>query len=252
MSCLLPLKSKTSGSSPSPHRRGEKNNSKKQCNAVPPTHPPQPLHQVNSREEPSNAEPEKPCTKSAWQTKPAEGLWPQPFPHLLPGPYLLLHFFLVAETKHLSPYAHPSLRQVPYATFSPRGPNVPGSGEEGFRNQPVFFTPCPGMTIFRLTKPTTLSWDLTWRNKSGWDHQRPHSRLVNHQEGQENYLVSIPTKLFATEHIRNNWGFFLLLFWGFFVGGAGYWPLSTEIQTQTAEFRRWWIPIDLLLPLPAW
>lgn len=54
MSCLLPLKSKTRGSSPSPHRRGEKNNSKKQCNAVPPTHPPQPLHQVNSTEEPSN------------------------------------------------------------------------------------------------------------------------------------------------------------------------------------------------------
>lgn len=66
-------------------------------------------------------------------------------------------FFLVAETKHLSPYALPSLRQVPYATFSLCGPNLPGSGEQGFRNQPAFFTPCPGMTILRPTKLTALS-----------------------------------------------------------------------------------------------
>lgn len=92
-----------------------------------------------------------------------------------------------------------------------------GSGEERFRNQPAFFTPCPGMTIFRPTKPTTLSWTLTWRNQSGWHHQDPHSRLVDHQEGQESSLLSIPTKLFATERIKNYWVFFVVVLFSVFL-----------------------------------
>lgn len=73
------------------------------------------------------------------------------------------------------------------------------------------------MTIFRPTKPTTLSWALTWRNKPNWDHQGSHSRLVDHQEGQESSLVSIPTKLFATENIKNYWIFCCFIL-GFFCG----------------------------------
>lgn len=127
-------------------------------------------------------------------------------PLLLPGPYLLLHFFLVAETKHLSPYALPNLCQVPYATFSPCGPNLPGSGEEGFRNQPAFFTPCPGMTIFRphhlvlnsdVEKPVRP--ETTKVPSPGWWTTR---------RGRKVLWSPFTTKLFATEHIKNYWGFF--------------------------------------------
>lgn len=100
-----------------------------------------------------------------------------------------------AETKRLSPYALPSFCQVPHATFPPPGPNHPGSGEAGFWNQPAFFTPALArLLIFRPAKPIPSSWALTWRNQSGWHHQGPHSSLVDHQEGQESSLVSIPIK----------------------------------------------------------
>lgn len=60
MPCLLPQKSKTSGSSPSPHREGKKKTQRKRNNIMkplPPSHTPQSLHQVN-RGKLSSAEPE--------------------------------------------------------------------------------------------------------------------------------------------------------------------------------------------------
>lgn len=156
MSCLLPLKSKTSGSSLSPHRRGEKNNS----NNVTQSLPPAPLSLSTKSiagKNLSTLSQKSPAPNLHGRQSLLRGYGHSPSLTFHQGPTCCCAFFLVAETKHLSPNALPSLCQVPYATFSPCGPNVPGSGEEGFRNQPDFFTPCPGTTIFTPTKPTTLS-----------------------------------------------------------------------------------------------
>lgn len=61
-----------------------------------------------------------------------------------------------AQTKHLSPYALPQLLPSTSRDLPSPGPNQPGSSEEGFWNQPAFFTPAP------------VRW--FW-NQSGWDHQ---------------------------------------------------------------------------------
>lgn len=92
------------------------------------------------------------------------------------GPTCCCTFFLVAETKHLSPYALPSLCQVPYATFSPCGPNLPGV-RKGLETSLLSSLLA---LAWQFLGHTTLSWALTWRNQSGWDHQGPFSRLVNH------------------------------------------------------------------------
>lgn len=136
MSCLLPLKSKTSGSSPSPHRGGEKNNSKKQYNAVPPSCPPPSLSTKSTGGKSlATLSQKSPPPNLHGRQSLSRGYGHSPSFTPCQGPTcccICQTRQLPAQRKRLSPYALPSFCQVPYATFPPPGPNHPGSGEAGF------------------------------------------------------------------------------------------------------------------------
>lgn len=144
MSCLLPLKSKTSGSSPSPHRAGKKTTQRNNImQSLPPTPPSLSTKSIEGKSLATLSQKSPPPNLHGRQSL-ARGYSHSPSftPRQRPTCCCICQSRqLPAETKCLSPYALPSFCQVPYPTFPPPGPNHPGSGKAGFWNQPAFFTP---------------------------------------------------------------------------------------------------------------
>lgn len=152
MPCLLPQKSKTSGSSPSPHRGGKKKTTQRQRNNIMRSLPPAPLNPSTkstggqSLATPSQKGPPAQLHGRQSPTRVKAAAPPVPPARALPAAAVAEGRRWQAGTKLLSPYALPGVCQVPYVTFPSLWPKSPGERRGSVWKTACFLHSCPGET----------------------------------------------------------------------------------------------------------